>query len=91
MFYLESKFLPNMSWANYGKNGWHIDHIIPCSKFDLLSPNEQLKCFHYTNLQPLWATTEIAEKHGNFNSIGNKNKGDKIIPPIPSDNSYPLL
>lgn len=53
--YIESKFKDGMSWDNYGYTGWHIDHIIPCSKFNLSELNEQKKCFHYTNLQPLWA------------------------------------
>ena len=39
-------------WENYGKNGWHIDHIIPCSFFILTDYQEQKFCFHYTNLQP---------------------------------------
>ena len=53
--YLESKWLPGMSWENYGVHGWHIDHIIPCDAFDLTDPEQQVKCFNYTNLQPLWA------------------------------------
>jgi len=51
--HLQSKFKSGMSFENYGK--WHVDHIKPCIKFDLSKPEEQHKCFHYTNLQPLWA------------------------------------
>jgi hypothetical protein len=61
--HLESKFKPGMSWSNYGK--WHIDHIKPCARFDLSKPNEQKKCFHYTNLQPLWAEENLKKnKYG---------------------------
>ena len=52
--YLEQKFEKGMSWENYGRGGWHMDHIIPCCKFDLTIPEEQKICFHYTNIQPLW-------------------------------------
>lgn len=52
--YLEIRFEPGMSWNNYGSRGWTIDHIIPCASFDLTQPEEQKKCFHYTNLQPMW-------------------------------------
>ena len=54
--YLESQFHkdPRISWKTYGRKGWHIDHIIPCASFDLTKEEEQRKCFHYTNLQPLW-------------------------------------
>lgn len=52
--YLESKFTSDMSWNNYGRNGWEIDHIRPCASFDLSKESEQRKCFHYSNLQPLW-------------------------------------
>lgn len=51
--HLESQFTEGMSWDNQG--GWHIDHIIPCANFDFNDPNQQKICFHYTNLQPLWA------------------------------------
>lgn len=53
--YLEARFSPGMSWENHGKHGWHIDHKIPCAKFDLTDPAQQKQCFHYSNLQPLWA------------------------------------
>jgi hypothetical protein len=51
--HLESQFAPGMTWENYGQ--WHIDHIRPCASFDLTDPEQQKECFHYTNLQPLWA------------------------------------
>lgn len=61
--YLESKFQYGMSWNNYGRNGWHIDHIIPSSSADSLE--ELIRLQHYTNLQPLW-------------EIDNLQKGAKI-------------
>ena len=45
------------SWDNYG--AWHIDHRRPCASFDLSDLNEQRKCFHFSNLQPLWAIDNI--------------------------------
>jgi len=54
MKYIESKFTDGMNWDNYGYYGWHIDHIRPCSSFDMSDPEQQKQCFHYTNLQPLW-------------------------------------
>lgn len=57
--FLESKFKQGMSWENHGE--WHIDHIKPCCKFDLEDEEEQKKCFHYTNLQPLWAKENLSK------------------------------
>ena len=76
--HIESKFTKGMTWENRGNNGWHIDHIKACSSFDLSDPKQQKICFHYTNLQPLWATTEIAMKYGeDKNYIGNIEKGNR--------------
>lgn len=57
MKHLESMFLEGMNWENYGE--WHIDHIRPCSSFDLSDPKQQKICFHYTNLQPMWAEDNL--------------------------------
>jgi hypothetical protein len=51
-FHLESLFTEGMSWDNYGD--WHIDHIRPCISFDLTDIRQQMECFHYSNLRPLW-------------------------------------
>jgi hypothetical protein len=63
---LELQFKPGMTWENYGYKGWHIDHIIPCSSFDLTDSEQQKECFNYTNLQPLWWWENLA-------------KGDKLV------------
>ena len=57
--HLESTFKPGMTRENHGL--WHVDHIIPCSSFDLSKPEEQTKCFHYTNLQALWAHENLSK------------------------------
>jgi hypothetical protein len=64
--YLESQFKEGMTRENHGAKGWHIDHIKPCSSFNLADPEQQKICFHYTNLQPLWWWENLA-------------KGSKII------------
>lgn len=70
--HLESKWLPGMSWDNYGAwvNGeepkWNIDHMHPCAAFDLTRIENQKICFHYSNMRPLWGNDNYA-------------KGDKTI------------
>lgn len=51
--HLEAQFLPGMTWQN--RSQWHVDHIRPCCTFDLSDPAQQRECFHFSNLQPLWA------------------------------------
>ena len=57
--YLEKQFKPGMTRENHGK--WHVDHIRPCASFDLIDPQQQRDCFHYSNLQPLWASENISK------------------------------
>ena len=57
--HLENQFEAGMSWDNHGE--WHIDHRRPCASFDLVNEEEQRMCFHYTNLQPLWATDNLSK------------------------------
>jgi hypothetical protein len=69
IMHLESKFYANlatgemMNWSNYGYYGWHIDHIIPLSSFDLTVREQFLKAAHYANLQPLWAQDNFAKSN----------------------------
>ncbi len=64
--HLESRFNDGMTWGNYGKNGWEIDHIIPMSLFDLTIEEEIYKAMNFNNLQPLWASD-------------NRRKSNKIL------------
>lgn len=59
MGYLEARFLKGMTWENYGRTGWHVDHVIPCAEFDLTEPDQQRQCFHYSNLKPMWSVDNI--------------------------------
>ena len=58
--YIEDRFEDGMSWLNHGE--WHIDHRRPCASFDLSNEVELKMCFHYTNLQPLWATDNLSKR-----------------------------
>ena len=66
--HLEKNFLPGMTLKNYGRNGWHIDHIIPKSFFKFSSTDDvEFKyCWSLNNLQPMWKKD-------------NKNKSDKMM------------
>ncbi len=61
--HLKKSMTSDMSWDNFIHSELHIDHIKPCALFNLTKKNEQLKCFHYTNLQLLWASDNIKKSH----------------------------
>lgn len=58
--HLEKSFKPGMTRENHGKV-WHVDHIIPCASFDLMDPDQQKKCFHYSNLQALFVHENLSK------------------------------
>ena len=63
--WLEIQFQHGMSWKNWGKKGWEMDHVRPCAAFDLTDPVQLKHCFHWTNLQPLWSA-ENRRKSGKY-------------------------
>ena len=46
------KYNNNFNLDNHGKD-WHIDHVIPLSKFDLNNEEQQLIAFNWRNTMPL--------------------------------------
>jgi hypothetical protein len=65
--WLEFQFTENINWDNM--NIWHIDHVLPCSNFDLTKEDEQKICFNWQNLRPCLANE-------------NMEKNNKIIQPL---------
>lgn len=63
MRHLESQFLEGMSWENYGRGGWHVDHIKPLSSFEYETPDDpQFKiAWSLSNLQPLWQFDNLSK------------------------------
>lgn len=80
--HIESQFTEGMNWENHGKgeDKWNIDHRRPCASFNLENEDERRMCFHYTNLQPLWAI-ENQEKGDTFDkgSFDWRWDGDKWV------------
>lgn len=60
--WLQSQFTGNMTMDNYG-DVWHIDHCIPSSWFDLNIESEVMTCFHWSNLQPMYALKNVIKNN----------------------------
>lgn len=56
--YIQGQFLSGMTWENYGPV-WHVDHVRPCASFDFLDSEQQRECFHWSNLQPMFAKENL--------------------------------
>lgn len=72
LFYTHPVSGLKMSWENYGKGGWEIDHVIPlCSASTL---DDLLKLSHYTNLRPLWREDNVAKSIEDLKLKSDSNK-----------------
>ena len=61
--HLESKFQEGMSWSNYGRGGWSVDHKIPKAVFNHTTPEhlDFMKCWSLDNLQPMWEDENLSK------------------------------
>jgi hypothetical protein len=57
--HIERQFNRGMSWETYGR--WHVDHIVPCSAFDLTEARQIRICFNWQNLRPLWGAENVSK------------------------------
>ncbi len=62
--HLEKQFSDGMTWDNYGKKGWHIDHKIPISWWEIESIKDPAfeQCWALSNLQPLWENENCSKR-----------------------------
>ena len=66
--HLESQFKEGMTWDNYGRNGWHVDHRIPVSLFNITGVKSKgfKACWALSNLQPLWQKDNLEKSNKLF-------------------------
>jgi hypothetical protein len=64
MAWLESQFVGELSWNNYAEL-WNVDHVSPCTSFDLTKRKQQEECFSWKNQRPL----NKVENHLKFDTI----------------------
>lgn len=55
---ITSKLQPGMTWENYGRRGWHIDHVKAIAEHVDLDPKIVNSL---DNLAPMWATDNLSK------------------------------
>lgn len=65
--WIEFQLYDGMNMDNYGKL-WHLDHVIPCSKFNLNNQEDINKCFEWKNIRPYLAEKNI-KKYNKINQL----------------------
>lgn len=63
--HLEKQFKNGMTWENYGLYGWHVDHILPISKFNFQDETDEdfKRCWALKNLRPLLAKDNLTKNN----------------------------
>ena len=86
--WIEINFSTDMCWENHGEV-WHIDHVIPCHWFDLLSEEDRKICFSWKNMRPLYAKKNLCRKSCSIQELlcqeikaRNFNKKDTNFKPL---------
>ena len=59
--YLEAKFLPGMSFENYGSE-WYLSRIAPFCDFNLTDEDHAKQCFHFSNVSPLFVQGQAVDR-----------------------------
>ena len=85
--WFEFHFKDGIGWHNFRE--WHIDHVIPCSNFDLSKDEDQYKCFNWKNLRPCMANENI--KKGNKIIVEVCEKQQQMISEFLIINPLPTL
>ena len=58
--WLTYQFTPGMTIDNYGTY-WHMDHVKPCSAYNLSNDDEIYECFNWKNIRPLEGKENIVK------------------------------
>ena len=58
--HLESQFSDGMSWDN--RSEWHVDHIVPLSKFKMTSLEDLRRANALNNLRPMWKAENLKKR-----------------------------
>jgi hypothetical protein len=73
--HIESKFQSGMTWDNWSKTGWNLDHKEPLGSFNLEDSEQLKKACHYTNLQPMWVKDHKLKTVKDIKKIGELCRG----------------
>jgi hypothetical protein len=57
--HIERQMEPGMTWNNWGRDSWHIDHVVPLAAFDLSIEAECVVACNFRNHRPMRASHNL--------------------------------